>query len=82
MKRQGNYHRGPARTLSARSRTGILGIGIAEVMVNGRRLTHYVANCGRRSKKFNIVRLGRAEALRRALKVRSDYELAAKGVQS
>jgi hypothetical protein len=63
----------------ARSRTGIAGICLANVMLNGRRVLHIVANCGPRSSKFNAERLGRQEAMRRALRVRAAYELAGKG---
>ena len=57
-----------------RSRTGIPGVGIANVTLHGRKVLHYVANCGRRSFKFNTRRLGLAEARRRALHRRAAYE--------
>ncbi len=60
---------------AGRSRTGIPGVGMAMVTVFGRKQLHFVANCGQRSFKFNTRRLGRAEALRRALKARVAYEL-------
>ncbi len=60
----------------ARSRTKVLGVGFAMVRIRTRVVPHFVANCGRKSKKFNIRQLGRQEAYRRALKLRATYETA------
>ena len=57
-----------------RSRTKIPGIGLANVSIRGRKQLHVTAHCGRVTKKFNIKRLGRAAALRAALRVRAQYE--------
>lgn len=68
---------GPLLTLRSNNPTGVPGIGVAEVAIRGRKHIHFTAHCGHRTKKFNITRLGRAEALRRALKVRTEYERSA-----
>jgi hypothetical protein len=56
------------------SRTKVLGVGFAEIVLGRRKVPHFVATCGRRTRAFNIRRLGRDEAFRRALKVRAVYE--------
>jgi hypothetical protein len=66
---------GPARRARG-TRTQILGVGFAMIRIKRKVVPHFMANCGPASRKFNINRLGRAEAFRRALKVRADYETA------
>lgn len=77
-----NRPRGPIRYATAKSKTGIPGVCMGMVFMNGRKVLHYVANCGRCSKKFNAEQLGRAEAMRRALKLRAAYEQGWKGATS
>jgi len=67
---------GPIRRPSAKSRTGILGVGYADVTVRGRKQPHVFATAGRRTKKWNLKRHGRAEALRKAIAFRAQYEAA------
>jgi hypothetical protein len=63
-----------ARQAQGNSRTHVLGVGFAEITIRRRKVPHFVATCGRRTRSFNIRRLGKHEAFRRALKVRAAYE--------
>ena len=65
---------GPLLTRRRDNTTGIPGIGCALIDVHGKRHPHFTAHCGRRTRTFNIKTLGRSRALRRALKVRAEYE--------
>lgn len=67
--------RGPhlrsARRQYARNSTGIVGISICTSRV--RRCRYYVVNLGSTCRRFNIKKLGRIEALRRALSLRQRH---------
>lgn len=58
-----------------RSRTGVTGVSFALISIHGKKHPHFTATMGRRNKNFNITRLGRSEAWRRALRARANYEL-------
>jgi hypothetical protein len=70
-----NGIRGLHRRADKRSRTGVLGVSYSEIRIHGRkRVPHFTANTASGSRSFNIRRLGRDEAFRRALKIRAAYE--------
>lgn len=62
------------RKPTARSRTGVVGVGFATVRSYGKTASYFTANVGT-VRRFNINRLGREEAFRRALKCRAEHEL-------
>jgi hypothetical protein len=65
---------GPGLSAS-RSRTQVPGVGLALVAIHGRKQLHFTAHLGQKTKKFNLTRLGRAEAFRRAVKARATFEI-------
>lgn len=65
----------PHRRPRPGTRTGILGISLAQLTINRKKAFYYSAFCGiGRCMRFSIARLGKAEALRRALAARAKYE--------
>ena len=56
------------RTNYAKSKTGIVGISIGRDRARG--FTYFWVNLGSSSRRFNITKLGQAEALRRAIALR------------
>jgi transposase-like protein len=54
-------------------------VGFTEFLRDGKPVRYFTAFAGRYVRKFNIVRLGRSEAFRRAVQFRAEFEMKAKG---
>ena len=59
---------------TARSTTGILGVGFSRMVRDGRPVSYYTANLGGERRRFNANRMGRNNALRAAVKARAGFE--------
>ena len=59
---------------TAKSSTGVLGVGTSAFVRDGKLVRYFTAFCGRRVRRFNTTRLGADQAFRRALAARAEYE--------
>jgi hypothetical protein len=66
---------------TGRSRTGVVGVGYSAFIRDGKPVSYFTVNAGR-VRRFNIARLGRKEAFRRAVETRANHELALKGAMA
>lgn len=72
-----NFSPAPRLGRRADNKTGVVGVFMVNVLLGatGKRGLHFAACVGRRRvRRFNIRTLGRAEAWRRALAARAEYE--------